>query len=69
VSLKDIEGCVENCTEILKLLKLPSNLTIDTISDLGKIYINIGAVLKEQKQELLSKLSFEIANELDPTLF
>lgn len=69
VSLKDITGCVKSCNELLKCLKLPENLTIDSISDLANIYINIGTVLKEQKQELLSRLSFEIANELDPTLF
>ncbi len=68
VSLKDIEGCVKSCDELLKYLKLPGNRTIDNVSDLGNIYINIGTVLKKQKQELLSRLSFEIANDLDPTL-
>lgn len=68
VSLKDIEGCIKSCDELLKCLKLPGNLTIDSISDLGNIYINIGVALKKQNQELLSKLSFEIAYDLDPTL-
>jgi hypothetical protein len=68
VSLNDIEGCIKSCDELLKCLKLPGNLTIDSISDLGNIYINIGVALKKQNQELLSKLSFEIAYDLDPTL-
>ena len=68
VSLKDIEGCIKSCDELIKYLKLPGDLTIDSISDLGNIYINIGVALKKQNQELLSKLSFEIAYDLDPTL-
>ncbi len=62
----DPEGCVASCDELLKCLNLPRNITIDSISDLSKLYANIGITLMKQQKDLLASFSFEIAALLDP---
>ncbi|MEE9605114.1 MAG: glycosyltransferase [Candidatus Scalindua sp.] len=66
ISLNDPEGCVMSCDELLKCLGLPRNITIDSISDLSKLYVNIGITLMKQQKELPANFSFEIAALLDP---
>jgi hypothetical protein len=66
ISLNDPEGCVISCDELLKYLNLPRNVTIDSISDLSKLYANIGITLMKQQKELPANFSFEIAALLDP---
>jgi tetratricopeptide (TPR) repeat protein len=66
IFLNDPEGCVTSCDELLKCLNLPRNITIDGISDLSKLYANIGITLMKQQKELLANFSFEIAALLDP---
>ncbi|MFQ5713264.1 MAG: glycosyltransferase [Candidatus Scalinduaceae bacterium] len=66
ISLNDPEGCVTRCDELLKCLNLPRNITIDSISDLSKLYANIGITLMKQQNRLLANFSFEIAALLDP---
>jgi tetratricopeptide (TPR) repeat protein len=66
ISLNDPEGCVISCDELLKYLDLPRNVTIDSISDLSKLYANIGITLMKQQKELPANFSFEIAALLDP---
>jgi tetratricopeptide (TPR) repeat protein len=66
ISLNDPEGCVISCDELLKCLNLPRNITIDSISDLSKLYANIGITLMKQQKELPAIFSFEIAALLDP---
>ena len=66
ISLNDPEGCVTSCDELLKCLYLPRNFTIDSISDLSRLYANIGITLMKQQKELLAGFSFEIAALLDP---
>ncbi|MBO1225344.1 MAG: glycosyltransferase [Candidatus Scalindua sediminis] len=66
ISLNDPEGCVTSCDELLKCLNLPRNITIDSISDLSRLYANIGITLMKQQKELLAGFSFEIATLLDP---
>lgn len=61
VSIDELESCVASCDELLKCLNLPRNVTIDSISDLSNIYINIGTTLSKQQKELLASTSFEIA--------
>jgi hypothetical protein len=41
-------------------------MTINNVSDLGKLYINIGNTLSKHQKENLSGFSFEIALLLDP---
>ena len=66
ISLNDPEGCVTSCDELLKCLNLPRNITINSISDLSKLYANIGATLLKQQKELLANYSLEISTLLDP---
>jgi hypothetical protein len=66
ISLNDPEGCVISCDELLKCLNLPRNITIDNMSDLSKLYTNIGITLMKQQKELPANFSFEIAALLDP---
>ncbi len=65
IFLNDLEGCVMNCDELLKCLNLPRNITINSISDLGKLYNTIGTTLLKQQKELMADLSFEISALLD----
>jgi tetratricopeptide (TPR) repeat protein len=66
ISLNDPEGCVMSCDELLKYLNLPRNITIDSISDLSKLYANIGITLMKQQKELMANFSFGISTLLDP---
>jgi tetratricopeptide (TPR) repeat protein len=66
ISLNDPESCVMSCDELLKCLNLPRNITIDSISDLSKLYANIGTTLMKQQKELPANFSFEIAVLLNP---
>ncbi|MGR3301364.1 MAG: tetratricopeptide repeat-containing glycosyltransferase family 2 protein [Candidatus Scalindua sp.] len=59
------ETCVMSCDELLKYLDLPRNIAIDSVSDLSKLYVNIGETLKAQQKELLANVSFEIATFLN----
>ncbi len=65
IFLNDLEGCVMNCDELLKCLNLPRNITLNSISDLSKLYNNIGTTLLKQQKELLANLSFQISTLLD----
>ncbi|MBS1257297.1 MAG: hypothetical protein MAG551_00339 [Candidatus Scalindua arabica] len=64
--LNNPESCVMSCDELLRCLDLPRDITINSVSDLSKLYINIGDALKTQQKELLANVSFEIAALLDP---
>ncbi len=66
ISLNDLGSCVVSCDQILKCLDLPRDMTISNVSDLSKLYINIGRTLQEHQKENLSGFSFEIALLLDP---
>ncbi len=66
ISLNNLESCVMSCDELLKCLDLPRNIAIDSISDLSKLYVNIGETLKVRQKELLANVSFEIAALIDP---
>ncbi len=63
--LNDPESCVMSCDELLRCLDLPRDITINSVSDLSKLYINIGEALKAQQKELLANMSLEIAALLD----
>ncbi len=66
--MNDPESCVMSCDELLKYLDLPRDITINSVSDLSKLYINIGETLKAQRKELLANVSFEIAAMIDTNL-
>jgi tetratricopeptide (TPR) repeat protein len=65
ISLNDPEGCVTSCDELLKCLNLPRNITINSISDLSKLYADIGTTLMKQQNGLLANFSLEISTLLD----
>jgi len=66
LSLNDPESCIRSCDELLKYLKLPRNVTINSLSDLSDLYIRIGTTLIKQQKETLSGFAFEIAVLLGP---
>ncbi|MFQ5962990.1 MAG: exostosin family protein [Candidatus Scalinduaceae bacterium] len=66
ISQNNIEECIKSCDELLKYLNLPRNIIINSMSDLGKLYINVGTTLLKQQKELLARFSFEVAALLDP---
>jgi tetratricopeptide (TPR) repeat protein len=66
LSLNAPESCVMSCDALLRCLDLPRDITINSISDLSKLYVSIGETLKAQQKELLAKVSFEIATLIDP---
>ena len=68
ISQNEMESCIASCDQILKCLNLPTNITINDLSDLSKLYIDIGKTLLNQQNELLSGFSFDIAELLDPTI-
>jgi glycosyltransferase involved in cell wall biosynthesis/uncharacterized protein HemY len=65
IALDVPESCVMSCDELLRCLDLPRNITIDSVSDLSKLYVNIGETLKARQKELLANVSFEIATLLN----
>ncbi|MGR3175665.1 MAG: tetratricopeptide repeat-containing glycosyltransferase family 2 protein, partial [Candidatus Scalindua sp.] len=68
IALNVLESCVMSCDELLKCLDLPRNIAIDSVSDLSKLYVNIGETLKARQKELLANASFEIAALIDPVV-
>ncbi len=68
ISQNDLESSVISCNQILKCLDLPRDITINSVSDLSKLYINIGKTLLTQQRKILSEFSFEIAELLDPVV-
>jgi tetratricopeptide (TPR) repeat protein len=65
IFLNDLDSCVMSCDELLRCLDLPRDITINSVLDLSKLYINIGETLKTQQKELLANMSLEIATLLD----
>jgi len=65
ISLNDLESCVMSCDELLRCLDLPRDITINSVSDLSRLYVSIGEALKTQQKELLANVSFESAALLD----
>ncbi|MCP4255761.1 MAG: tetratricopeptide repeat protein, partial [Candidatus Scalindua sp.] len=66
LSMNDPENCIRSCDELLKHLKLPRNITINSLRDLSNLYVLIGTTLLKQHKVALSEFSFEIAVLLDP---
>ncbi|MGR3294280.1 MAG: tetratricopeptide repeat-containing glycosyltransferase family 2 protein [Candidatus Scalindua sp.] len=66
ISMHDPESCIRSCDELLKYLKLPRNITINSIGELSKLFIGIGRTLLKQQKEALAGFSFEIAVILEP---
>ncbi len=63
--MQDLEGCIQNCSELLKSLHLPRNTTINSMSDLRKLYEDIAAHFKKQKNEMLANYALQIAEMLE----
>jgi tetratricopeptide (TPR) repeat protein len=61
ISQNVMESCVMSCDQILKSLDLPRDITINSLSDLSKLYINIGNTLIKQQNKMLSDFSLDIA--------
>ncbi|MCP4253973.1 MAG: glycosyltransferase [Candidatus Scalindua sp.] len=68
ISQNDMESCIVSCDQILKCLNLPRDITINDLSDLSKLYTDIGKDLLKQQKEILSGFSLDIAKLLDPAV-
>ena len=66
IYLNDPDKCVVCCDELLKILDLPRDITIENLAQLSFLYTNIGSALQGRKKELLAKAAFEIAGLLNP---
>ncbi|GAX60017.1 glycosyltransferase [Candidatus Scalindua japonica] len=66
LSMNDPESCIKSCDELLKHLNLPRDITINNISELSELYIQIGIVLLREHKEHQVKFSFKIAELLKP---
>jgi glycosyltransferase involved in cell wall biosynthesis len=66
IALNDPESCIQSCDELLKVLNLPRDITINDISELGDLYVQIGISLLRENKEPQVRFSFEIAELLNP---
>ncbi|MBN1850768.1 MAG: tetratricopeptide repeat protein [Deltaproteobacteria bacterium] len=64
----NIEMCVHQCDQILKVLGLPCDMTLSSITDLAGLFVLVGHVLHENQKPNLSKKAFQIAFQLDPRI-
>jgi glycosyltransferase involved in cell wall biosynthesis/Flp pilus assembly protein TadD len=62
---QNIEGVVAECDKIFELLGLDRNRTLNSLRDLGELFIHIGGVLLDQKKPALASLAFEVPIQLD----
>ncbi len=60
----EIESCVTECDNVLRILDLPRNEVINEISDIQRQFIKIGNRFKALGKSHLASLSFSIAGEL-----
>jgi tetratricopeptide (TPR) repeat protein len=65
VRLKSLEPVVAECDSILRLLGLERNIVLGNLSDLSKLFVDIGKVLLEQKRPTLGSLAFNVAIHLN----
>ncbi len=64
--MNDPESCIQSCDKLLEYLRLPRNITINSLSDISNLYVLIGTTLRKKHQMALSDFSFEIAVLLNP---
>lgn len=64
VNLKSPELVVTECDTLLGLLGLNRDITLNSLSDLSNLFIDIGKVLLEQKRPPLASLAFNVAMDL-----
>jgi len=72
IRLECLELVVKECDTLLSLLGLNRNITLNSLSDLSNLFVEIGKVLLEQERAPLASLAFDVAihldNEAAPTL-
>jgi glycosyltransferase involved in cell wall biosynthesis/Tfp pilus assembly protein PilF len=57
----DLESCVKDCDQLMKILGLTRNITLLSIGDLGTRFIEVGRRLVETSRPRLGSVCFEIA--------
>ena len=60
----DIESMVEHCDHLLGVLRLPRNIVLSSIQDLGGLFVDIGRSLNELGNQEASILAEEISHGL-----
>jgi glycosyltransferase involved in cell wall biosynthesis len=64
VRLEHIEGVVAQCDKILDLLGLDRNITLNSLSDLSNLFIDIGKALSERRRPAMGALAFNVFSHL-----
>ena len=62
---RDVEECVALCDQILNKLDIPQDIVLNSVSELGTLYLKIGEKLLKGDDEVLSQIAFEIATEMN----
>jgi tetratricopeptide (TPR) repeat protein len=62
----EIEACVTECDNVLRILNLPRNEVINGISDIKRQFIKIGDRFKTSGKNHLASLAFSMAEKLTP---
>jgi len=65
IRIGNIETVVAQCDNILSLLEMDRNITLNSVFDLSNLFVNIGKVLLERERPELGILAFDVANQLN----
>ncbi len=63
----DPDGLIEQCDQLLKILSLPRNITVESLNDVSKLYETIGETLLVQRQGHLALMAFGLSFLLHPS--
>jgi tetratricopeptide (TPR) repeat protein len=66
VQLGDIEGVVTVCDELLKILHLEQDLTIESLQELANLYYTIARVLDQKGKPYLSMIALQVGFTMVP---
>lgn len=65
IHIGNIEIVVNECDNLMKLLEMERNMTLNSLLDLSNLFVNIGKVLLEREQPILGILAFDVASHLN----
>lgn len=62
----DVDHLVEQCDALLKILELPRDILLESLEDLGCLYLKIGDVLYEKGLTTLSLMAYYVSFLINP---
>lgn len=65
IHIENIEMVVAECDNLMKLLEMERNMTLNSLLDLSNLFVNIGKVLLERERPKLGILAFDVASHLN----